>query len=170
MLAVTCFSTFDVSSEHISSVLDSEEDFSIAMQCAVIVRENMPPVLLEDISPYLVRMRSRHRRLLHRLELIFCQTNSSFLGRSRLLHETAYNDALAQLGLGYRQCESSRWYALPKPNSRWICCVTDGGRNVHYDLLTGELLIGGKRFGRLPKEIVKHPTYASVFRMVSGLS
>jgi hypothetical protein len=170
MLAVTCFSTFDVCSEHIPSVLDSEEDFSVALQCAVIVRENMPPSLSANTSPYLIRMLSRHRRLLHSLELIFGQSSQFFLGRTRLLHAGAYNNALERLGLGYRQCSSSNWHALPRPNSRWISCVTDGGWNVHYDVLTGELLIGGKRFGRLPQEILKHPTYASIFGTVSGQS
>ncbi|KAF8500763.1 hypothetical protein F5888DRAFT_1609677 [Russula emetica] len=40
MLAATCFSTLDVCSEHIPAILTTEEDFSIAIQCAVIVHDN----------------------------------------------------------------------------------------------------------------------------------
>jgi hypothetical protein len=167
MLAMTCLSTFDVCSEHMPWVLVSDEDFSIAMQCAVIVNENIPPSLSDDTSLYLGRMLSRHRRLLHRLEPNFSQSSAPFLGQARLLHSRAYNDALARLCPGYRLRKSSSWHALLKSNSRWISCMTDGGRNVHYDLLTGELLIGGNRFGRLPQEIVKHPTYAGMFGAVS---
>jgi hypothetical protein len=57
---------------------------------------------------------------------------------------------------------SSRWHALPRPNSWWISCGAEGGHEVHYDLLTGKLLIDGKPLGRLPQEIVEHPTYASI--------
>jgi hypothetical protein len=182
MLAMTCFSTFDVSLEHIQSVLDSEENFSIAMQCAVIVHETMPPppsyVVHEDTPPsssddtslYFNRMLSRHRRLLHNLEPLFSQPLPSSLGRARLRHAGAYNDALARLGLVSRQCKSLRWHALPKQNPRWIFCVTEGGQSIHYDLLTGELLISGRRLGRLPHEIVKHPTYTNLFGAVSGPS
>ena len=42
MLAATCLSTFDVCSDHVANVLISEEDFSIAMQCAVIFHDNTP--------------------------------------------------------------------------------------------------------------------------------
>jgi hypothetical protein len=167
MLAMTCMSTFDVCSEHMPSVLVSEEDFSIAMQCAVIVHENASPALSDDTSLDHIRMQSRHRRLLHRLEPNFNQSLGAFRGRARLSHSSAYSDALARLCPGYRLQKFSSWHAHLEPKSRWIFCMTDGGQNVHYDLLTGELLIGGNRFGRLPQEIVKHPTYTGMFGAVS---
>ena len=46
--------------------------------------------------------------------------------------------------------------------------MTEGRQKVHYDLLTGQLLIDGKQLGRLPQEIVEHPIYASIFGAVSG--
>jgi hypothetical protein len=45
--------------------------------------------------------------------------------------------------------------------------IAEGGHEVHYDLLTGQLLINGKPLGRLPQKIVEHPTYASVLGTVS---
>jgi len=167
MLAATCFSTFDVSSEYLPTILSSDEDFSIAMQCAVIVYDNTPPALSDDSSISLARMLSRHRRLLHDLEPIFSQPAPAVLARARLLHSSAYDQALSHLWLGYRQRSFSSWYALPTPNSRWIFCVAGGGQEVHYDLLTGQLFIGGKRLGRLPQEIMDHPTYASILGSVS---
>jgi len=169
MLAATCFSTFDVSSEHIPAIIAREEDFSVAMQCAVIVHDNTPSSLSDDNSLYLNRMLSRHRRLLHNLEPIFSQSSPYIVGNGKapLLHSNAYDHALARLWLGYRRENLSSWHALPRPNSRWIFCVTERGQEVHYDLLTGELLIGGKRLGRLPQEIVEHPIYMSIFGTVS---
>jgi hypothetical protein len=167
MLAATCFSTFDVCPEYIPTLLADDEDFSIAMQCATIVHDNAPPSV-SGTDPYLTRMLRRHCRLLHDLELIFRQPDPADAYQTRLRHGGAYNHALSQLSLGLR-CSSS-WHILPSPNSRWISCRTEEGQKVHYDLLTGQLLVNGKQLGRLPQEIVEHPTYASLFGAVSGQS
>jgi len=167
-LALTCFSTFDVSSQHVPAVLANEEDFSIAIECAVIVHDNTPPSLSGDNSLHLTRMLSRHRRLLHDLEPLFRQSFLPVLGQGGLSHAGAYDNALARLRPGYSRRNSSSWLALPRPNSRWIFCIAEGGQKIHYNLLTGELLIGGKRFGRLPEKVVEHPTYKSMFGSVSG--
>lgn len=168
MLAAACFATFDVCSEHVSTTLASDEDFSIAVQCAVIVHDNTPSSLSGIKSIYLKRMLSRHRRLLHNLEPIFGESIQCVDGRTGLSHSDAYNDALARLWPGYRRSDSPTWHILVGSNSRWISCVTREGQDVYYDLLTGKLLIGGKQLGGLPQEIVNHPTYASLFGKVSG--
>ncbi|KAF8492811.1 hypothetical protein F5888DRAFT_1795530 [Russula emetica] len=152
MLAATCFSTLDVCSEHIPAILTTEEDFSIAIQCAVIVHDNTSLSLSGDNSVYLTRMISRHRQSLYSLEPIFSQSS----------HAGAFDHALSRLWLGFRRHTSSSWHILPRPNSRWVSCVAEGRHKVHYDLLTGKLLINGKPLGKLPQEIVEHPTYASV--------
>jgi hypothetical protein len=170
MLAAACFATFDVWSSHAPTTLASEEDFSIAMQCAVTVHDNTPSSLSDNNSVYLKRLLSRHRRLLYNLEPIFSESCQSAGGPATLLHSDAYNDALARLWPGYRQGNSPTWHVLPRPNSRWISCVTKERQDIYYDLLTGKLLIGGKQLGGLPQEIVNHLTYASVFGTVSGES
>ena len=172
VLATTCFSTFDVPSEHIPATLVNEGDFSIAMQCAVIVHDNTPPSLSDDDSFYLPRMLSRHLRLLHHLEPVFGRSLPPIRGQARLelLHSAAYDHALARMWLGYHRHNPLVWYSLPGLNSRWISCKTEKGREVHYNLLSGELLISGKHLGRLPQEIVGHPTYVSLLGMVSDQS
>ncbi|KAI0290847.1 hypothetical protein B0F90DRAFT_1913825 [Multifurca ochricompacta] len=165
MLAMTCFSTFDVCSRHLPRILFSDEDFAIAVQCAVMVHDNTPSSLEEDDgSLYLTRMLDRHYRLLHFLEPIFSESTSShsWLRQVILVHARGYDHALESLWLGYRGRASSDWRALTRQNSRWITRLTEGGQEVHYNLLTGQLLIDGKPLGRLPQEIVDHPTYASV--------
>ena len=164
MFAATCFSTFDVCPEHIPNLLANDEDFSIAMQCAIIVYHNTVSPS-EDNSFYLTRMLSRHRRLLHDLEPSFRQSDSTDPDRLRLSHSSGYDHALTRLWPAFRG--TSTWRALPRPNSPWIFCATESGQQVHYDLLTGQLLIDGKPLGRLPRQIVTHPTYASIFGAVS---
>lgn len=166
MLATTCFSTFDACPEHIHAILATEEDFSIAMQCAVIVHDHTPPSLSDDNSLYLARMFGRHRRLLHYLEPILGQSLLGDAGHVKLLRAGAYDHALAKLWLGYHRRTFSQWRVLQRSDSRWICCIVEGGHEVHFDLLTGLLLIDGKRLGRLPQEIVEHPTYARILGTV----
>lgn len=172
MLAATCFSTFDVCPEHVPAILSGKEDFSIAMQCAVFVGNNIQnnSSLPDDSVFYLTRMLGRYRRILSNLEPMFTQSLPPVRGRAGLLHGDAYDDALAQLWVGYCKSNTPSWHVLPRPKSRWIACVTEQGQKVHYNLLTGELLIGGKRLGRLPSRIVDHPTYESIFDKVSGQS
>ena len=165
MLAATCFSTLDVCSKYIRTVLTDDEDISVAMQCAIIVYDNAPSSV-SDKDPYLMRMLRRHRRLLHNLELFFSQSDPADADQAKLLHGAAYNHAISRLSLDLR-CSSS-WHILPRPNSRWISSTTEGKQKIHYDILTGQLLIDGKQLGRLPREIVEHPTYASIFGAVGG--
>ncbi|KAI9510762.1 hypothetical protein F5148DRAFT_1274598 [Russula earlei] len=162
MLAATCFSTFDVSPEHLHTNLSSDEDFSIAIHCAVVVYDNTPPSLSYESSFYLARILSRHRRLLHDLEPVFGQSLPAVRDEAKLLRSRGYDQALSQMWPGDHQCIPSSWYALPRPNSRWIFCVAKGGQKVHYNLLSGQLLIGGRRLGKLPQEIMEHSTYTSV--------
>ncbi|KAH9033550.1 hypothetical protein EDB85DRAFT_1890221 [Lactarius pseudohatsudake] len=153
-LAATCFSTYDVCLEHVPWMLVSDDDIAIAVHCAVIVHDNTPSVLEDDHSRYLIRLLNRHHRLLHFLEPSL---------RERVPSDpSGFDHGLASSWPGFRRQTSSNWHVLPSPNSRWISCVVEGGQEVHYNLLTGQLLIGGKPLGRLPREIIEHSTYASI--------
>ncbi|KAH9048936.1 hypothetical protein EDB84DRAFT_1261517 [Lactarius hengduanensis] len=154
ILAATCFSTYDVCLEHVPGTLSSDNDIAIAVHCAVIVHDNTPPILEDDDSRYLTRLLNRHRRLLHFLEPSLRESVES--------NPSGFDHGLANLWPGFRRQTSSNWRVLPVPNSRWISCIMEGGQEVHYNLLTGQLLVGGNPFGRLPQQIIDHPTYASV--------
>ena len=157
-LAATCLSTYDVSLEYIPRTLVSNNDIAIAVHCAVIVHDNTPSTLEDD--PYLVRLLNRHSRLLHILEpFLHIDEQSDTLG---------FDHGIASLWPGFRRKLSSNWQMLPVPNTRWIFCIAEGGQEIHYNLLTGKLLIGGKSLGKLPKEIIKHSTCASALGAVSA--
>ncbi|KAF8259222.1 hypothetical protein EI94DRAFT_1813682 [Lactarius quietus] len=153
-LAATCFSTYDVCAKHVPQTLSSVLDFDIAVHCAVIIHDNTPPNLKDDCSGFLARLLNRHCRLLHHLEPFFSQGVQS--------NQTGFNNGVTRLWPEFRQQICSNWSVLPAPKSRWIFCTVGGGREVHYNLLSGKLLIGGKPLGRLPQEFVKHSTYASI--------
>ncbi|KAH9169121.1 hypothetical protein EDB89DRAFT_1509000 [Lactarius sanguifluus] len=130
------------------------------MQCAIIVHDNTPSSLADDNTFYLTRMLHRHSRLLHLLEPVFSfhdvPANLSFSLAD------GYDHAVSSFWPGYRRSASSRWRAVPKPKSRWTSCVAEGGQKIHYNLLTGQLLVNGKPLGKLPQEIIEHPMYADI--------
>ncbi len=157
-LAATCLSTYDVCLEHVSGVLSGASDIAIAVRCAVIVNDNTPSVIRGDDSHYLSRLLNRHSRLLHFLEPFFREAVRTC--------PSGFDQALTSLWPGFRRQSSSNWHVLSDPNSRWVSCIAEGGQEIHYNLLSGQLLIGGNPLGRLPQEIIQHPTYASVLGTV----
>ena len=158
-LAATCFSTYDVCLDHVRWILASDDDIAIAVHCAVIVHDSTPSILEDDHSHYLIRLLNRHRRLLHFLE--------PFLREDVQSNQSGFDRGLTSLWPGFRWQISSNWNILPSPSSRWTSCIVEGGQEVHHNLLTGQLLIGGKPLRRLPQEIIEHSTYASVLGGVS---
>jgi hypothetical protein len=157
-LAATCFSTFDVCLEHVPSILSTDDDFAIIVQCAVIVHDSTQLILRDDFSRHLTRLLNRHYRSLHFLERFLLEGIST--------NPSGFDHALACLWSGFRRQRSSVWYALPAPNSRWISCTAEGGQRVHFNVITGQLLVGGQPLGRLPEEIIDHSTYASILGTV----
>ena len=157
-LAATCFSTYDVSLEHVPRILSSDDDIATAVHCAIIVHDNASSMLEDDPSHHLVRLHNRHFRLLHFLE--------PRLRALVLSNPSGFDQGLVSLWPRFRRQTSSNWTVLPGLNRQWICCLAEGGQEVHYDLLLGQLLIGGKPLGILPQEIMEHSTYAIILGRV----
>ncbi|KAF8260954.1 hypothetical protein EI94DRAFT_1811014 [Lactarius quietus] len=156
ILAATCLSTHDVCFEQVPYTLSDDSDVAIAVHCAVIVHDNTPSDsnLGGDKSRYLARLLNRLQRLLHFLE--------PFLRKGVRSNPSGFDHGIASLWPRFRRQASSNWHVLPSPNSRWISCIAEGGQEVHFNLLTGRLLIGGNPLGRLPQGIIRHSTYASL--------
>jgi hypothetical protein len=113
---------------------------------------------VDDKSGHFARLLNRHDRLLHFLE--------PYLREGVQSNPTGFDHGLATLWPGFRRQTSSNWHVLPSPNSRWISCIAEGGQEVHYNLLTGQLLIAGNPLGRLPEGFTRHSTYASILGAV----
>lgn len=156
MLAATCLSTFDVCSEQEGRSLVSDEDFLSSCNT---------PSLSMTIYPHHCQMKTRRILLGCLIAVVGYFTTWSTISadifhlppaRLDLSHAGAYDDAFSRLRPSHRRGKR----ALPRPNSRWIYCVTGEGQEVYYDLLTVELIIGGKRLEKLPQKITKHPLTA----------
>ncbi|KAJ8586507.1 hypothetical protein M405DRAFT_689230, partial [Rhizopogon salebrosus TDB-379] len=75
--------------------------------------------------------------------------------------------AVVKIWGSYRR--GTPWRALPAPNSRWLVSHTSPSSSqlpqaVHFNLVSGCLLVDGKQLGRLPSTIMQHPTYQAIFR------
>lgn len=160
-MAATCRGTFDVETDHFSELLASAEDITIAVQCAILVHDNSPLSLSN--APYgLKRLLDRDARLSHSLE--------HHLRRLIEIYPDGVDCAITALWTAFRP--GSDWNPMPSPNERWIIAMSavEPGQQSQYiqlNILKGELLVDGDRLGRLPGEIVAHPTYLRILGQVS---
>ncbi|KAK0232833.1 hypothetical protein IW262DRAFT_1443858 [Armillaria fumosa] len=157
-LASTVQATYDVESEHISALLQSDQDIKILVESTIIIHDNTP-IRREFISLEMQRLLCRSERLSHFIEPYIqnMQWNRAF--------QQGINLAVTSIWPAYR---ATHWTMLHSPNHRWINTLTavdvdQQSQPVHLNLLTGLLLINGKPLGRLPQDITSHPTYVRIF-------
>ncbi|KAG1750373.1 uncharacterized protein EDB91DRAFT_1243950 [Suillus paluster] len=154
-MAVTCRSTFDVGRD--PSLLLTSNDIKVYAYCGIIIYDNTPSQL--GNLP-------QHSKLLLERDKRCCYTLEPAVRQYAELHREGLDCAIAEIWGSYRP--GTPWRALPAPNSRWLVTqtATSGAQSpqaVHFDLVSGCLLIDGKQLGRLPSTIVEHATYQSIF-------
>lgn len=165
-IAATCRATFDVDPGiHLGALLSSSSDVAILIECTIVVHDNTPPHFGDTFKDF-QKLLHRDRRLSHTLE-------SAVFDRI-CADPSGLDDAISSVWRGYRRGEGG-WKQLKEPNSRWLTsCTTPLNQNeraqqVHYNILQGMLLVDGKQLGRLPQDIVNHPTYKRIFGQVGIL-
>ncbi|KAF9474197.1 hypothetical protein BDN70DRAFT_334295 [Pholiota conissans] len=155
--AVTCKATYDLDSEpHLRALLSSSADVAILIECAIVIHDNTPLHLTD--FPNFEKFLRRDRRLNHFLE--------SRIVEWIYVDRGALDTAIVAVWPQYNARDSC-WSQLPQPNSRWVTSSTKSLFNqrlqqVHYNILTGKLVIDGRSLGRLPKEIVGHSIYERI--------
>lgn len=159
-VALTCYSAFDVDPSQLSHLIASDEDLAALAECAIVVHDRCPA--LEDNLPNSIKMLLRRaRRLAHCLEVI--------LRERVLIYPRGLHIALHRQWTGYPA--KGEWKALRQPNERWLVTdipPCDGALSVtiHFNLLTGSLLINGLPLARLPSVYESHPLYQRLFDQV----
>jgi len=161
-IAATCRATFDVDpGTHLDNLLHSSLDIAILVECAIIIHDNAPPDL-DNESPDFQKLLHRDRRLSHLLE----STVSELIQADRSGLDKAIKSVWPMYNHGDR-----RWTKLLN-SEQWVESHTASSLNdqtgqiVLYNILDGELLVDGKPLGRLPQEIILHPTYKRIFNQV----
>ncbi|KAF2490217.1 hypothetical protein BU16DRAFT_517393 [Lophium mytilinum] len=149
--------TFGVSNEFVPSLLADQSDVSNAVEFMVLIRDNCPTVE-EYVNAPLFRLIQESTVLCLRLEdQIRCLV---------LADSSGLNQVIRQIWRGYGS--SNKWVALPTPDQHWLTtetssALTQTSVTVHFNILTGQLLVKGKPVSRLPSHYECHSTFRRLF-------
>ena len=154
-MALTCWSTFGVSTSSFRKVLHGVEDVEALLSCALFIEATG-----DDCDNKL-----QLRRLL--------SVAAEEVVKDVILSDVSDRGidlAVHNIWPGY-QPGPGRWQQEQHPHSHWLVSTTaeTAGRLpqiVRINLLDGSLLIDGRPLGILPQEIQKHSLYKQVFGYV----
>lgn len=157
-----CRLSYCVDLQHLPALLHSHEDLMCLIWSSMIMFDNTP-TLPSDVSIGMKRILMRMRKLNHHVE-----------DRVRQLIQgdaSGLNSAIAMIAPNIQI--SSPWCFGPGNLTRWAISRTHAsqqGRHqeVHYDILSGELLVDNSPPGRLSAEYTTHSLFTRLFGSVSG--
>jgi hypothetical protein len=158
-LAATCRSTFALELADISKLFEDPKNISTFVRCAIVLQNNVPGDL---------KLLPTHIRYLVERDIVLSAEAINVLVES--IRDDAdskgLEDAIRHVWEGFRRDPSGPWRRI---GDRWITCKTfvedsaDQVCYVHLNLLDGSFLVDGKTLGCLPRNILQHPLFKSVF-------
>ncbi|RYC61027.1 hypothetical protein CHU98_g5182 [Xylaria longipes] len=151
-VALICASCFDVEEYHLSEILESDTDASIFVQCSILIQEGKR--VYDPASELTLSCLSlRFRRLLYRSLPMLSMTHSGISDAVRKSW-SAYRP-----GGGWRvACDTTHWLVTETASDNKGVHF-----QVHYNLLSGELLVNGVPLSRPPREYEHHPMWSVLF-------
>lgn len=158
-IALVCAETFDCEGTFLERSLVNSFDTSIYIRCCMIVndRKQVLPMNSDPIIPILLR---RWQCLAYRCYPI--------LAWNIIRHRSPVLDTAIKMSWA-AYCASSSWSATSEEDETWLVSRTtsqsasDEILLVHFNLLTGELLVNGLPLARLPSEYECHDSYKRLF-------
>jgi hypothetical protein len=158
-IALICVGSFDSEGSVLCQILETASEASIFIQCCMVIHDRKG--LLDLTSDCLLP-------ILYYRWGILCYRCYHILANNVVYRQTAALDqAIERTWAAYRM--GSPWFCEPVGCDYWLVtqmtseASSDGGLRVHYNLLTGELLINGRPLARLPSEYERHDTYKTLF-------
>ncbi|EXJ80680.1 hypothetical protein A1O3_06964 [Capronia epimyces CBS 606.96] len=157
-LALVCAGTFNVDDSFLDDVLASPEDGSVFIQCCILIH-NMTPPAMEASDPLTPILYHRWKSLCYRSYPVLA--NQIVNVQRRCL-----DDAMGKTWSAY--VAGGCWRTVSDEFDYWLvnALPLECGQKpmvVHYNLLTGELLVDGLPLARLPPNYRKHVTYRTLF-------
>ncbi|KAI6026989.1 hypothetical protein EDC04DRAFT_3143070 [Pisolithus marmoratus] len=156
-LAAICRSTFDLGLDNVTRFLDSSRALEILVCCAIVVRNNTPLQFsaLTGMSRLLVERDCRLSWTLEELvgTMILKGNDGIDLGIERVW--PVYSRATPWQRAGTDDCS---WFTAETHSFATQC-----SQKVHFNVLNGTLLVGGRPVGRLPDEIRTDPLFTMLF-------
>jgi hypothetical protein len=161
MIGCVCQLTYAVEPQHLPLLLDTRTDLYHLTRSSILVFENSPP-LQENVPVGIRNSLVSTARILHSLE----ESTRQFIEKDAAGFNEAIRHSVHDVGI------TSSWSICSGNLSRWATnktSVSHHGRqqDIHYNLLSGELLLENRAPGRLPKEYTNHPIFLRIFGMVS---
>ncbi|KAK5262829.1 hypothetical protein LTR96_011692, partial [Exophiala xenobiotica] len=157
-LALICAETFNVDERSLAGILSLPEDGSVFLQCCMLIQNGTSAILgaLDLLTPILYR---RWRSLCYRSYPVL-------LAQILVAQNRCLDEAIGQTWVSYRA--GDRWHSVSDTFDNWLfstLCPRAGERPVvvHYNLLTGELLVDGLPLARLPSKYMELPMYRTLF-------
>ncbi|KAL3474851.1 hypothetical protein BJX99DRAFT_271463 [Aspergillus californicus] len=153
-LALICISTFDSEGIVLERILESELDASIFIQCCMIVHDRKG---LLDMAPGSLLL-----ILYYQWQILTYRCYGILAYNIVQLKKTSMDHAIREGWAAYQT--GSPWTVAPGGGNYWLVTqMMSGSSHVHFNLLTGQLLINGRPLARLPSEYEGHKTYKTLF-------
>ncbi|KAH1912332.1 hypothetical protein KXW47_008089, partial [Aspergillus fumigatus] len=159
-LALICATTFDAEDLVLVRMLENTYDTAVLLQCCMVINDTRR-LLCEGSGSPLIPILYRRWQILSYRSLPVLKRNIIQRANSPL------DRAIGNIWATYRA--GSYWEASPEAPICWLVtgipCQSGHGIDlpVHYNLLTGELLVNGLPLARLPSEYERHDTYRTLF-------
>jgi hypothetical protein len=154
-VALLCTSTYDVEETDFETVLQHESAISTLLQSSIVVQEHsssMESDFPELFSISLHSWKSLMFRILPKLR------------KSVLEDDSGLSDAIKANWAAFESTSSNSWASLNGSRQQHWMLTTSGLLPVHFNLITGELLVNGLPLARLPAEYMRHRMYEPLFR------
>jgi hypothetical protein len=151
--ASLCRLTYDLEPEDIRKGLNSDNDVANLVESAVFIRDNTP-------DPFTSLTIERQRSVLHGWKV--AHGLEDVLRGLIQDRSDGIDQAIRRLWSG--TVMSGQWTFIPGKGRSWAVSqtlATQRGvpQSVHYNIVSGELLVGGRPLGRIPRTFAKHPLY-----------
>ncbi|KAM0708220.1 hypothetical protein Q7P35_004870 [Cladosporium inversicolor] len=146
--ALICASTYDVPKKHIDGLLESRKDVSMLIQATLVVQHGGNAKFWKDQALNLMRL-----RFVRFLDRYYKSISGKYEG---------IDDAIKQSWSAYKPGPGG-WSTVSPPQDDWITSETKGNKQVHYNLLSGELLVNGVPLDQPPQSYRTLPLYKTPF-------
>ncbi|KAJ4386033.1 hypothetical protein N0V93_008924 [Gnomoniopsis smithogilvyi] len=152
-VALICTSTFDIDDQYIERVLARNSNASILVQTSIVVQEGEHSQI-SDREPHIAILDLRRKRLLLRVYKALAQ------------HTTELDKAIQKSWSAYMP--GSGWRIVSEAADHWVTTDTlatkqAAGMSVHYNMLSGELLVNGLPLDQPPHHFRSQPLYSTLF-------
>lgn len=159
-VALVCCGTFDVDGEHLDTILVREEGAaSVLVYCGMLIYDNYAPTYSETHGNLVAILHQRWQKLSYRAyplltSLILDNKRHNCLDKAIELHWPAYESGDAWMLAD----DSIDYWVSSDSSSRSVRSM-----RIHYNVMTGSMLVDGLPRSRLPIEYESHSTYRELF-------